>query len=277
MAWVLLPVNYTDAVWVGLKRYNQIDNEDGTISLQDVTVYSNKEKSFFGAKDANRMNEALNTIMSMVENGTDLYAAFQNYFAEQKALFTTETKSTQKSFEDYIDNLKTSSDKSQAEFVYYTEQLKAQGDLILDVIKLDYREDINNFENEQEEEFNQWFDSVRDILDAEAAGKLLVQLQEIQAQQPTKLIATIPDVAMLPIKPTLWATSYQFGIESFGTGAFGGGDEESLPLKIQHKTDGSLLVYTIPKYGDNASVSNVGGGAYAINFEGETGSLYLQT
>ena len=72
MAWDLLPVNYTDAVWSGLKRYNLIENADGTVSLQDMTVYSQKEKSFFGAMDANRMNEALNTIMSMLENGTDL-------------------------------------------------------------------------------------------------------------------------------------------------------------------------------------------------------------
>lgn len=61
MSWELLPVNYTDAVWSGLKRYNTITTEDGTVSFQDVTAYSNKEKSFFGARDANRMNEALNT------------------------------------------------------------------------------------------------------------------------------------------------------------------------------------------------------------------------
>ena len=65
MAWELLPVNYTDAVWSGLKRYNEVRNEDGTVSFQDVTVYSNKETSFFGAKDANSMNEALNTIVPM--------------------------------------------------------------------------------------------------------------------------------------------------------------------------------------------------------------------
>lgn len=86
MAWQLLPTNYTDAVWNGLKRYTEISNEDGTVSFQDVTQYTNRENSFFGAKDANRMNEALNIIMSMVENGTDLYTDFQNYFAQQKVV-----------------------------------------------------------------------------------------------------------------------------------------------------------------------------------------------
>ena len=105
MAWELLPVDYTDAVWAGLKRYNQINNEDGSVSFQDITSYTGKEKSFFGAKDANRMNEALNTIMSMVENGTDLYTAFQNYFAEQKTLFEQEADSKATEFDNYTDNL----------------------------------------------------------------------------------------------------------------------------------------------------------------------------
>lgn len=66
MAWTNLPTNYTDATWSGLRRYLMVNNEDGTVSFQDVTVYSNKETSFFGAKDANSMNEALNTIVPMI-------------------------------------------------------------------------------------------------------------------------------------------------------------------------------------------------------------------
>ena len=105
MAWVLLPVNYTDAVWSGLKRYMQVNNEDGTVSFQDVTVYSQKDNSFFGAKDANRMNEALNTIMSMVENGTDLYTAFQNYFTAQQQLFERTADQKQTEFSAYLEDI----------------------------------------------------------------------------------------------------------------------------------------------------------------------------
>ena len=67
MAWINLPTNYTDAIWDGLKRYLQLDNNDGTVSFQDVTAYINREKSFFGAKDANRMNEAMNIIMARMD------------------------------------------------------------------------------------------------------------------------------------------------------------------------------------------------------------------
>ena len=150
MAWELLPVDYTDAVWSGLKRYNQINNEDGTTSFQDVTQYSNKEKSFFGAKDANRMNEALNTIMSMVENGTDLYEAFQIYFTTQKDLFKENADSKANEFNDYTDGLKQS-----------------------------YKSNMETFENQQKEIFDVWFQMMKDQLSKDVAGNLQNQCTEL--------------------------------------------------------------------------------------------------
>ena len=68
MAWTDLPTNYTDAIWSGLKRYTQINNSDGTVSFRDDTEYTNRESSFFGADDANKMNGALNSIMSYLKS-----------------------------------------------------------------------------------------------------------------------------------------------------------------------------------------------------------------
>lgn len=150
MAWKLLPVDYTDAVWAGLKRYNQINNEDGSVSFQDITAYTGKEKSFFGAKDANRMNEALNTIMSMVENGTDLYTAFQNYFAEQKTLFEQEADSKATEFDNYTDNL-----------------------------EQEYKVSMAAFESQQQQIYNAWFQAIKDQLSKDAAGNLQNQCTEL--------------------------------------------------------------------------------------------------
>ena len=150
MAWELFPVDYTDAVWAGLKRYNQINNEDGSVSFQDITSYTGKEKSFFGAKDANRMNEALNTIMSMVENGTDLYTAFQNYFAEQKTLFEQEADSKATEFDNYTDNL-----------------------------EQEYKVSMAAFESQQQQIYNAWFQAMKDQLSKDAAGNLQNQCTEL--------------------------------------------------------------------------------------------------
>lgn len=150
MAWKLLPVDYTDAVWAGLKRYNQINNEDGSVSFRDITAYTGKDKSFFGAKDANRMNEALNTIMSMVENGTDLYTAFQNYFAEQKTLFEQEADSKATEFDNYTDNL-----------------------------EQEYKASMAAFESQQQQIYNAWFQAMKDQLSKDAAGNLQNQCTEL--------------------------------------------------------------------------------------------------
>lgn len=150
MAWELLPVDYMDAAWAGLKRYNQINNEDGSVSFQDITSYTGKEKSFFGAKDANRMNEALNTIMSMVENGTDLYTAFQNYFAEQKTLFEQEADSKATEFDNYTDNL-----------------------------EQEYKVSMAAFESQQQQIYNAWFQAMKDQLSKDAAGNLQNQCTEL--------------------------------------------------------------------------------------------------
>lgn len=72
MTWENLPTDYTDAVWDGLKKYQMINNTDGTVSFKDLTEYTNKENSFFGAKDANQMNAGMN----------HLAAALTDYIAE---------------------------------------------------------------------------------------------------------------------------------------------------------------------------------------------------
>jgi hypothetical protein len=164
MAWELLPVNYTDAVWTGLKKFNMIENQDGTVSFQDVTQYSQKENSFFGAYEANKMDEALNTLMSMVESGTDLYEAFQNYFNTQKDLFEDEA------------------DLKQSGFTTYINQLEAQGDAIITTLQTDYRNEIDQFEATQEQVFNTWFDFIKGQLSEDVAGRLENQIMNNEAR-----------------------------------------------------------------------------------------------
>ena len=172
MAWKMLPTDYTDAVWSGLKKYSQIDNSDGTVSFQDVTVYSGKEKSFFGAKDANQMNEALNTIMSMIENGTNLYEAFQTYFATQKTLFEQEG-------DDVIESVRARTNTAYDSFVTYIQNLEKSGDESLDNIETGYETRMANYETTQKALFDQWFNNIKGTLSGDVAGQLQEQITEL--------------------------------------------------------------------------------------------------
>ena len=68
MAWTKLPTDYTDAIWNGNRKYNMITNSDGTVSFEDVTEYTNKENSFFGATEANQMNAGMNELAENMES-----------------------------------------------------------------------------------------------------------------------------------------------------------------------------------------------------------------
>lgn len=172
MAWTLLPTDYTDAVWSGLKKYSQVDNSDGTVSFQDVTVYTNKEKSFFGAKDANRMNEALNYIMSMLESGTDLYEEFQTYFTTQKQLFES-------AGDKVIENVRTLTNAEYDSYVTYVADLKERGDSSLAEIEQTYEEHMTSYESEQKKAFDTWFDTIKGQLSEDVAGSLQNQTTEL--------------------------------------------------------------------------------------------------
>jgi hypothetical protein len=164
MAWDLLPVNYTDAVWSGLKRYNIITNDDGTVSFRDVTVYTNKEMSFFGAKEANRMNHALNTLMSMVENGSDLYTAFQNYFARQQGLFENEVAASLREYDAFLAEARKESTEI---FATYEDQ---------------YETEIDDFKRSQKALFDNWFASIQTQLSGDVAGNLQNQIHELDVK-----------------------------------------------------------------------------------------------
>ena len=181
MAWKLLPTDYTDAVWSGLKRYTQVDNSDGTVSFNDVTTYTNKEKSFFGAKDANRMNEALNYIMSMLENGTNLYEEFQTYFTTQKELF------------------KSSGDSSYQELTQYFVNLKAQGDSSLAQIEKTYEEHMTTYEGEQTAALNTWFAGIKGKLNEDIAGSLQNQITEVDERLAALEHMTLKNLFTVPV------------------------------------------------------------------------------
>lgn len=164
MAWSLLPTDYTDVTWEGLKKYIQVNNLDGTVSFNDVTAYMNKENSFFGAREANKMNEALNYIMSMLENGTDLYEEFQEYFATQKEQFES------------------SADTMYQDLSQYFVTLKSNADSTFSKIEQDYEDRITSYEDKQTTAFNAWFDGVRGKLSGDVATNLQNQIDELDTR-----------------------------------------------------------------------------------------------
>lgn len=161
-AFEMLKTDYVDAVFEGLRKYLMISNPDGTFSFSDVTQYTVKEGSFFGAKDSNMMNTAMNLIMAALNNGTDLYEVFSNFFVEQQNLFTQ------------------TAGEYNADFFKYVIALKETMDMQWSVLSKEYTTEIAKFENKQEAIYNTWFDMMKNKLSEDEAGKLQLQVTQLQ-------------------------------------------------------------------------------------------------
>ncbi len=169
MAWKALKTDYKDMAWSGLKKYTQIDNNDGTLSFQDVTAYTDKEKSFFGAKDANQMNEALNYIMTRLENGTDLYSEFQEFFRSQKERFLASGQAT-------LEELKQAAKMDRDTFEQFIKDLKNQSVARMEI-----------YENQQKAVFELWFKEIKATLSGDVAGNLATKITALEDKIKTKI------------------------------------------------------------------------------------------
>ena len=158
MSFKLLPTDYKDISFTGNRKYNKIQNDDGTISFQDVTIYQNRDKAFFGADTANKMNEALNTILTALEHGTDLYGEFQNFFEKQKGEF------------------------------------RKGADANLDELKVI----METYQNKQKLIFETWFDLVKKNLSESPVGNLQNEIENIKTDNErlmkgfNEVVVTIP-------------------------------------------------------------------------------------
>ena len=181
MAWELLRTDYVDATFEGLRRYLVSENGDGSVSFHDITNYTVKEGSFFGAKDANTINTAVNAILAALENGTDLYEVFTQFFELQKTLFLEESDAKQEGFEIYIT------------------QLRSYMDSKWDELKAEYTGDIQYFKDVQENAFNVWFQMVRDQLTNDVAGHLQTQignLNKLETENKDDLVSAINSICL---------------------------------------------------------------------------------
>lgn len=208
MSWELLRTDYKDAAWSGLKKYLEIRNPDGTISLQDVTSYTVYEESFFGALDANRINTAVNAIMAALENGTDLYEVFTQFFDTQQKLFMDAADLKLGDFDRYIGVLEKNADSNIDEltkdftarcdnsYMYFVSNMTTAYNQYLSELSSyltsletkgnndlkDIVERLTQFETVSEEEWAEWFESVKDKMSGDIGAKIILMLDEQDAR-----------------------------------------------------------------------------------------------
>ena len=72
MSWQNLPTDYENIQWNGQRKYQIVENQDGTVSFVDVTDYLNDNKAQMAASELNRMTGGVNDL----RNGINIAGTF---------------------------------------------------------------------------------------------------------------------------------------------------------------------------------------------------------
>ena len=116
---------------------------------------------------------------------------------------------------------------------------------------------LNNFKIEGTEEFTQWFDTIRGILDEETAGKLLQLIQELEGRTPTVVIGTVEhDLRRYP-HCALYVADDGAGASGAGTGGAGGGNLFSVPAEFELDGFNRITVKTIAQLATNTEIHKI--------------------
>lgn len=240
----------------------------GVVDQIDTTTIGNQLQGWIDSY-MERTKIEYNLFLSFLQNLRNQSSeAYQNLIAHFVSLETQSDGEYQKLL-DYFNQKKTDADSHYETFYQYVLNLKVTSQEEY----LKFLAWLETFKQEGQDSFQEWFDTVKGIMGADEAGKLLLLIQELQAQQPTGYINTIEHNKNGYPHCDLY-TFRGFGNGMFGSGKFGETVMTTVPAKFAHSTKNSVAVYSLPEFnGTNEVVPHENN--FIFHFSEKDNNLYL--
>jgi len=192
-----------------------------------------------------RLNEALCGIMRDGVTGIptqQLHEAWQSFYSRIVSEATRE-------YDEYVTELR----EAFAAFAMWFES---------------YREEAQN-------DFENWVALIKEILDEEIAGQLLLMIQELQADKPTVIIGTVTHSAGSFPVCNLYRTNNAAGMSPAGTTPAGGDNLVSIPAEFEIDGHETVSVKTLAEFAGFTTISKINDRMFAFLPTGGSRSLLL--
>lgn len=237
-----------------------------------------------GASNIGTAYGMLNDVITYLREKTGSDEEYNNFLS----LLARLTKQSQEAYDQYlidVGGLEQSAQTELTNFLAWIAASRVRSSTQLETAFQEYMAQLNGLEDGAQTELSSfmawiasskqssaaemrsWLDAIKDILSEDVAGNLLVLIQALQADQPTRQVATLTGVAEADGKLadcTLYATEYAMGVGGIGEGPIGGGPLVSQPLKTTQNFDGTVAVKTLPEYAAMTETHTAGGGLYTL-------------
>lgn len=124
-----------------------------------------------------------------------------------------------------------------------------------------------------EQEFNDWFDGIKNKLTSDVAGSLQEQINELDSKQPKDQVADIEHNLDAYIHCDLFETTYACGVQGAGEGPAGGGPLISSPVEYEMADRNHVKIRAVEGLGDVSSVFKLYDNTYTVLFKNRVKSL----
>lgn len=126
---------------------------------------------------------------------------------------------------------------------------------------------------EWEQQFNDWFDSIKNKLTSDVAGSLQVQINELDSKQPKVQVADINHNLDAYVHCDLFETTYACGVQGAGEGPAGGGSLVSSSVEYEMFDRNNIKIKAVEGLGDVSAVTKLDENVYTVLFTNKIKSL----
>ena len=127
--------------------------------------------------------------------------------------------------------------------------------------------------NQWQQEFYDWFNSIKAGLDGFDAGSFQDQLYDLQVRQPTEMVADIEHNLGSYVHCDLYQTTYAAGMGGAGVGPAGGSPLVSSPCEYELADENHIKIKAMPGFGEVEEVKQMQDKVWTVLFKDSENSL----
>lgn len=281
---------YTDWVQAQENAYTQFINK----AKDDYTQYISDTQAAYDAWVQSKQDD-YDTWTDQKKSEYEAYIAstqqdYDDWVAAKQAAYDAWVQTQQNAYDAYIAGLKDDYDK-------YTSDKKAEWETWVQDQEDAFTQFVNTStaaydtwisQQEQafslwysvhtqqwEQDFNTWFESIKNKLAGDIATTLQNQIDDLEALQPTVLVGTIEHDKNKYVQAHLYETSYACGVQGAGEGPAGGGPLVSVPIEYTMDDKSHISFKAKPGYGTLSEIIGLSDDMFISLFVQKVTSLVL--
>lgn len=203
--------------------------------------------------------------------------AFLDYVAYQKGLYDRYIAELQSDYDNWTTEKKTEwaqwVTEQESDFTKWVLNEKVVYETWTDAQRQAYVDWYNVHTDLWEQQFNEWFENIKNKLSGEIAGALQNQIDALESKQPKVQVADIEHNLDVYVRCDLYETTYACGVQGAGEGPAGGGSLISSPVEYEMVDRNHIKIKAIDGLGVVEEVKSLGKDMWAVLFENRIKSL----